>query len=58
MDYIEDLLEAAGYEVTRQDFLFNSFQELSEPVFERVSPDPVTYAPERGLLHRRVLRQR
>ena len=39
VDYVEDLLVAAGYEVTRQDFLFDSFQELAEPVFERVSPD-------------------
>ncbi|HEU0213922.1 MAG TPA: hypothetical protein VFR13_07560, partial [Jiangellaceae bacterium] len=38
VDYIEDLLVAAGYEVTRQDFLFNRFSELSEPVFEQVSP--------------------
>ena len=45
VDYIEGLLEAAGYEVTRQEFLFNSFRELSEPEFERVSPDPVTYVP-------------
>jgi Zn-dependent M28 family amino/carboxypeptidase len=45
VDYIEDLLLAAGYEVTRQDFLFNSFQELSEPVFEQVSPNEVTYVP-------------
>jgi Zn-dependent M28 family amino/carboxypeptidase len=45
IDYIEDLLLAAGYEVTRQDFLFNSFRELSEAVFERVSPDPVVYVP-------------
>ncbi|MEV1132372.1 M20/M25/M40 family metallo-hydrolase [Agromyces sp. NPDC049794] len=43
IDYIEELLLAAGYEVTRQDFLFNSFRELSDPVFERVSPDPVAY---------------
>jgi Zn-dependent M28 family amino/carboxypeptidase len=43
LDYIEGLLEAAGYEVTRQDFLFNSFQELSPSVFERVSPDPQVY---------------
>ena len=43
IDYIEDLLLAAGYEVTRQDFLFNSFRELSDPVFQRVSPDPETY---------------
>ncbi len=45
VDYIEDLLVAAGYEVTRQDFLFNSFRELSPAVFERVSPDAVTYEP-------------
>jgi Zn-dependent M28 family amino/carboxypeptidase len=45
VDYIEDLLVAAGYSVTRQDFLFNSFRELSDPVFERVSPDPVVYEP-------------
>jgi Zn-dependent M28 family amino/carboxypeptidase len=43
IDYIEGVLQAAGYEVTRQDFLFNSFRELSDPVFERVSPDPLTY---------------
>jgi Zn-dependent M28 family amino/carboxypeptidase len=45
VDYIEDLLVAAGYEVTRQNFLFNSFRELSDPVFERVSPDPEVYVP-------------
>jgi len=45
VDYIEDLLVAAGYEVTRQNFLFNSFRELSEPVFEQVSPNEVTYVP-------------
>ena len=43
--YIKGLLEAAGYQVAVQDFTFNSFKELSEPVFQRVSPDPVTYAP-------------
>lgn len=43
VDYIEELLVAAGYEVTRQDFLFNSFRELSTPEFERVSPDPEVY---------------
>ena len=45
VDYIEELLIAAGYEVTRQNFMFNSFRELSEPVFERVSPDPEVYVP-------------
>jgi Zn-dependent M28 family amino/carboxypeptidase len=45
VDYLAGLLEGAGYEVTRQPFLFNSFTELSAPVFERISPDPVTYVP-------------
>lgn len=45
VDYIEEQLLAAGYEVTRQDFLFNSFRELSEPEFEQVSPDPTVYEP-------------
>ncbi len=45
VDYLEELLVAAGYEVTRQDFLFNSFRELTDPVFERVSPDPLVYVP-------------
>jgi Zn-dependent M28 family amino/carboxypeptidase len=50
VDYIEDLLVAAGYEVTRQDFLFNRFSELSEPVFEQVSPNDVTYVPNEDFL--------
>ena len=45
IDYIEDLLLAAGYEVTRQNFTFNSFRELSDPVFEQVSPNPTVYTP-------------
>ena len=43
LTYIKDLLEAAGYEVSIQPFLFNSFRELSDPVFEQVSPNAVTY---------------
>lgn len=43
VDYIADALEEAGYLVTRQDFAFNSFTELSTPEFERISPDPETY---------------
>jgi Zn-dependent M28 family amino/carboxypeptidase len=50
VDYIEDLLVAAGYEVTRQDFLFNRFSELSEPVFEQVSPNAVTYVPDEDFI--------
>jgi Zn-dependent M28 family amino/carboxypeptidase len=50
VDYIEDLLVAAGYEVTRQDFLFNRFSELSEPVFEQVEPNQVTYVPDEDFI--------
>ena len=50
VDYIEDLLVAAGYDVTRQDFLFNRFSELSEPVFEQVSPNDVTYVPDEDFI--------
>jgi Zn-dependent M28 family amino/carboxypeptidase len=50
VDYIEGLLLAAGYEVTRQDFLFNSFTELSEPVMEQVSPNDVTYVPNEDFI--------
>jgi Zn-dependent M28 family amino/carboxypeptidase len=45
VDYIASLLLAAGYEVTQQNFLFNSFRELSDPVFEQVSPNELTYEP-------------
>ena len=50
VDYIENLLVAAGYEVTRQDFLFNRFSELSEPVFEQVEPNQVTYVPDEDFI--------
>ncbi|HEU4540437.1 MAG TPA: M28 family peptidase [Jiangellaceae bacterium] len=50
VDYIEELLVAAGYDVTRQDFLFNSFTELSEPVMEQVSPNDVTYVPNEDFI--------
>lgn len=42
--YVQDQLEAAGYQTTVQPFLFNKFEELAAPMFERTSPDPVTYA--------------
>ena len=43
VEYIAGLLGDAGYEVTIQNFTFNSFRELSAPEFERVSPDPRVY---------------
>ncbi|SDR97147.1 M28 family peptidase [Jiangella sp. DSM 45060] len=42
--YVQDQLEAAGYQTTVQPFLFDTFEELAAPTFERVAPDPVTYA--------------
>ncbi|MFE6253760.1 M20/M25/M40 family metallo-hydrolase [Agromyces sp. NPDC057865] len=45
LEFVQTQLEAVGYEVTVQPFLFNSFRELSDPVFEQVSPDPTTYVP-------------
>ena len=43
VDYIEELLLAAGYEVERQDFTFNSFRELSDPIFDVTLPDLPAY---------------
>jgi len=40
-DYVARQLERAGYEVTRQEFDFPYFEELSEPVLEIVDGDPV-----------------
>jgi len=39
LEFVQTQLEAVGYEVTVQPFLFNSFRELSDPVFEQVSPE-------------------
>jgi hypothetical protein len=51
VDYIAGLLEDAGYVVTRQPFEFNSFRELSDPVFQRVAPLPlVTYVPDEDFI--------
>jgi Zn-dependent M28 family amino/carboxypeptidase len=44
LEYVQDQLEAAGYQTTVQPFLFNTFEELAAPEFSRVAPDPVTYA--------------
>jgi Zn-dependent M28 family amino/carboxypeptidase len=43
-DYVADKLNAAGYQVTRQEFAFDAFSEPEDPVFERVSPGPKVYA--------------
>ncbi|WP_222863213.1 M20/M25/M40 family metallo-hydrolase [Agromyces mariniharenae] len=43
IEFIQTQLEAVGYEVTVQPFEFNSFRELSDPVFQQVSPNPTDY---------------
>ncbi len=42
--YVINRLEAAGYRPQRQEFSFKSFEELAPAAFERISPDPRTYA--------------
>lgn len=44
--YVETLVKAAGYTVTRQPFTFPYFQETAEPVFARNSPTPRVYTQE------------
>ncbi len=39
--YVADTLEAAGYDVTVQEFDFQTFIQLSPTVLEQVSPPPV-----------------
>ena len=41
VDYVVEQLEAAGYDPTVQEFLFDYFEENSE--LQRLSPDPTTY---------------
>ena len=43
-DYVAGVMEAAGYEVTRQPFEYNFFEELAAPVVTGTSPGfPFTY---------------
>ncbi|NDU73151.1 M20/M25/M40 family metallo-hydrolase [Actinomadura sp. DSM 109109] len=43
--YIADQLKRAGYTPTVQNFEFDFWQELSEPVLAETAPDPKTFAP-------------
>src|SRR5687767_4513578 len=43
VEYVEGRLEAAGYEVTRQEFTFPFFRELAPAELDQVSPTPTTY---------------
>jgi Zn-dependent M28 family amino/carboxypeptidase len=42
-DYVATLLRLAGYQVTRQPFPFNYFEEFGSS-FEQIAPNPQTYA--------------
>jgi Zn-dependent M28 family amino/carboxypeptidase len=42
-DYVKRRLQAAGYTVTEQAFIFPFFQELAPAELEQVSPTPTTY---------------
>lgn len=39
-DYVAETMEAAGYLVTRQEFTFVTFTELSPTILEQVAPPP------------------
>ena len=43
--YIENQLERAGYDPTVQEFTFDFWQELSEPVFAQTAPEEKTFTP-------------
>jgi aminopeptidase Y len=44
-DYVANLMTAAGYHVTMQEFEFQTFIELSPAILERVSPAPAGPIP-------------
>lgn len=44
-DYVADLLEDAGYSVTRQQFTYQQFLETADPVLDLISPDLAPYVP-------------
>jgi Zn-dependent M28 family amino/carboxypeptidase len=43
LEYVKGVLDDAGYQTTVQPFVYDVFEELSTPTFERISPDPHTY---------------
>jgi Zn-dependent M28 family amino/carboxypeptidase len=45
-DYVAGLLEAAGYSVTRQEFTFPFFEEVTPAVFEQVTPTAKPYGDD------------
>jgi Zn-dependent M28 family amino/carboxypeptidase len=43
VDYVADLLEDAGYDVTVQPFEFNAFIQIGPSTLEQIAPDAVEY---------------
>lgn len=43
VDYVEERMEAAGYQVTRQEFDVFSFEDLGGSVLAQTAPTPTTY---------------
>jgi Zn-dependent M28 family amino/carboxypeptidase len=43
VDYVQELMDAAGYDVTRQEFEFMSFVVLGPSTLEQTAPGLVTY---------------
>lgn len=42
-DYAQEVLEDAGYEVTRDEFTFQKFEILAPPVLSQVAPEQASY---------------
>ncbi len=57
-DYVVDKLEAAGYDVTRQEFTFDYFEELAPADVRAGLADADDVHDARAVLHDDVLRQR
>ena len=47
VSYVKSRLEAAGYDVTLQEFPFDYFKDTAPPEFDRVSPQPKAYETPR-----------
>ena len=46
LDYVEQKMKRAGYQVTRQPFEFLAFFDLGGSALEQTAPDPTTYVED------------
>ena len=53
VDYVVELLQSAGYQVTVQPFDYVAFSQLGPSTLEQTAPVPTTYAGRRRLPARR-----